>query len=80
MDDGKLSIVIVNEVKKARIPFSLPGFLTGKHVKKSYCDEFEGKSVTIEVLDDSQFEADGEIFDSKEINCKLVSNALKVFR
>ncbi len=80
VDDGKLSIVIVNEVKKARIPFSLPGFLTGKHVKKSYCDEFEGKSVTIEVLDDSKFECDGEIFDSKCINCHVVSNALKVFR
>jgi len=80
VDDGKLSIVVVNEMKKAMIPFRLLGFLTGKHVHKSYAEEFEGKSVKIEVLDDSKFEADGEVFESKFINCHLVANTLKVFR
>lgn len=80
VDDGKLSIVVVNEMKKALIPFRLLGFLTGKHVHKSYAEEFEGKSVKIEVLDDSKFEADGEVFESKFINCHIVSDTLKVFR
>ncbi len=80
VDDGKLSIVVVNEMKKALIPFRLAGFLTGKHVTKSYAEEFEGKSVKIEVLDDSKFEADGEVFASKFINCHIVTNTLKVFR
>lgn len=80
VDDGKLDIVIVNEMKKALIPFRLLGFLTGKHVKKSYTEEYEGKSVKIEILDDSQFEADGEVFKSPEINCHIVTKTLKVFR
>lgn len=80
VDDGKLSIVVVNEMKKALIPIRILGFLTGKHVKKSYTEEFEGKSIKIDVLDDSKFEADGEVFDSKCINCHIVPNKLKVFR
>lgn len=80
VDDGKLSIVVVNEMKKSLIPVRLPSFLTGKHVKKPWTEEFEGSSVKIEVLDDSQFEADGEVFASKLIDCHIVSNTLRVFR
>lgn len=80
VDDGKLDIVIVNEMKRALIPFRLLGFLTGKHVKKSYTEEYEGKHVKIEILDDSQFEADGEVFKSDGIDCHIVTNTLKVFR
>lgn len=79
VDDGKLSIVVVNEIKKSRILLELPGFLTAKHVGKPYTEVFEGTSVKIEVLDDSQFEADGEIFGGAEINCHIVHGALKVF-
>ena len=79
VDDGKLSIVVVNEMKKSRIPLELPGFLKAKHVKKPYTEVFEGTSVKIEVLDDSMFEADGEIFGGTEINCHLVPNTLKVY-
>ncbi len=80
VDDGKLSVVIVNEMKKSRIPIELPGFLSGKHVTKYYSEQFDAKEITIEVLDDSKFEADGEIFDAHTIHCKVVSNTLKVFR
>ena len=79
VDDGKLSIVVVNEMKKSLIPFRLTKFLSGKHVTKSWSEEFEGRSVKIEVLDDSQFEADGEVFASKCINCHIVTKTLKVF-
>lgn len=80
VNDGKLSIVVVNEMKKALIPFRLLTFLTGKHVKKPWAEEFVGGSVKIDILDDSKFEADGEIFGGETINCHIVSNTLKVFR
>lgn len=80
VDDGKLSVVVVNEMKKSRIPIELPGFLSGKHVRKPYTEEFEASKIKIEVLDDSKFEADGEVFDAKSIDCKIVTNTLKVFR
>lgn len=80
VDDGLLSVVVVNEMKKSRIPLALPSFLSGKHVKKNFTEEFTAKKVKIEVLDDSQFEADGEVFASTQIECEVVSNVLKVYR
>ncbi len=80
VDDGKLSVVVVNEIKKNRIIFEVVGFLSGKHVKKEFTEVFEANRIKIEVLDDSKFEADGEVFDAKEIDCHLISNTLKVFR
>lgn len=80
IDDGVLSVVVVNEMKKRRIPFALVGFLKGKHVEKKYTEEFTAKKVKIEVLDDSQFEVDGEVFASPMVECEVVSNVLKIFR
>lgn len=80
VDDGVLSVVVVNEMKKGRIPFALFGFLKGKHVEKDYTEEFTAKKVKIEALDDSQFEADGEVFNSPMIECEVVSNVLRVYR
>lgn len=80
VDDGVLSVVVVNEMKKRRIPVALFGFLKGKHVEKDYTEEFTAKKVKIEVLDDSQFEADGEVFNSPMIECEVVSNVLRVYR
>lgn len=80
VDDGKLSVVVVNEMKKRKIPLALVAFLKGKHVNKSYCEEFASTKVKIEVLDDSQFEADGEVFGAPKIECEVVSNKLKVYR
>ena len=80
VDDGLLSIVIVNEMKKSRIPVELPGFLSGKHIKKDYTEEYSGKEVRIEVLDEGKIELDGEVIDDKVLDCKVVHNVLKVYR
>ena len=78
--DGELSIVVVNEMKKSKILFELPGFLSAKHVKKSYTEVFSGKKLRLEVLDDSKFEVDGEIFDSLDVHAELVHGKLKIFK
>ena len=79
-DDGKLDVVIVNEMKKSRIPFEVPRFLSGSHIKRDFTEQYTARKVSIEVLDDSKFEADGEVFDAKVIDCSVVSGKLKVFR
>ncbi len=80
VDDGQLSIVAVNEMKKWKIPARLLKFLTGKHVGTQFADEYSANKVKIEVLDDSKFEADGEIFEAQFINAQIVTNTLKVFK
>lgn len=77
--DGELSIVVVNEMKKSKILVELPGFLSAKHVKKPYTEVFSGKKLRLEVLDDSKFEVDGEIFDKLDVHAELVHNKLRIF-
>lgn len=78
--DGELSIVVVNEMKKSKILVELPGFLSAKHVKKPYTEVFSGKKLRLEVLDDSKFEVDGEIFDKLDVHAELVHNKLRIFK
>lgn len=78
--DGELSIVVVNEMKKSKILVELPGFLSAKHVKKSYTEVLSGKKLRLEVLDDSKFEVDGEIFDKLDVHAELVHNKLRIFK
>ena len=78
--DGELSIVVVNEMKKSKILVELPGFLSAKHVKKPYTEVFSGKKLRLEVLDDSKFEVDGEIFDSLDVHAELIHGKLRIFK
>ncbi len=80
VNDGKMAVCVINEIKKRKILGAVLGFLKGTHIKKPYTEVFEGTKVQIDVLDDSQFEADGEIFGGEKINCKVVQNKLKVLK
>ena len=79
VSDGKLDVVIVNEMKKRRIPSMLLKFLKGKHVEDKTVEEFRADRVIIEALDDSRFELDGEIIEDRYLDIKVVPNKLKMF-
>jgi diacylglycerol kinase family enzyme len=81
IDDGKLSIVVINELPKNKILGAALSFLSGSHVKLPCTEVFEGQKILIEILDDSQFESDGEILPPMaQLEANIVSNKLKVFR
>ena len=81
IDDGKLSIVVINELPKNKILGAALKFLKGTHIKLAAAEVFEGKKVLVEILDDSQFEADGEILSPMpQLEAQIVSNQLKIFR
>ena len=80
VDDGLLHIGYVSEMKKYKIVGRLLKFLGGKHVDTEWGGELTGKEITIEALDDSRFELDGEIIPETTLNIKVVSGALKMFR
>ena len=81
INDGKLAVVIINELPKNKIFGAALRFLQGTHVKLDVAEVFEGQKVRIEILDDSRFEADGEILPQlADLQAEVVSNKLKVFR
>lgn len=80
VDDGLLNVGYVSEMKKSKIIFRLFKFLKGKHVGTDWGGEYTAKKVTIEALDDSRFELDGEIIDDTKLDIEVVHNKLKIFR
>lgn len=80
VDDGLLNVGYVSEMKKSKIIFRLFKFLKGKHVGTDWGGEYTAKKVTIEALDDSRFELDGEIIEDTKLDIEVVHNKLKTFR
>lgn len=82
IDDGKLEVVIINEIKKSKIIAKLPKFLSGKHLACDFTEEFVTDKLHIKVLDDSQFQFDGEVqpVEMKEMDMECVHKELKMFR
>lgn len=80
VDDGLLNVGYVSEMKKSKIIFRLFKFLKGKHIGTDWGGEYTAKKVTIEALDDSRFELDGEIIEDTKLDIEVVHNKLKMFR
>lgn len=80
VDDGLLNVGYVSEMKKSKILFRLAKFLKGKHVGTEWGGEYTAKKITIEALDDSRFELDGEIIEDTKLDIEVVHEKLKMFR
>ncbi len=83
LDDGKISITIVNRIKKYQIPTKLPKFVKGKHdklvgiVEHYECDEFE---VILPEEKVPATEIDGEVISMHPFKCKILPSVLKIFK
>ncbi len=83
LDDGKITVTVINRIKKREIPFKLPKFVKGKHDKlpgtaESYeCTEFE---VILPEEKAPAVEIDGEILNGHPFKCKILPSILKVFK
>ena len=80
VEDGLLNVGYVSEMKKRKILSRLTKFLKGKHVGTDWGGEYTAKKITIEALDDSRFELDGEIIDDTKLDIEVVHGKLKMYR
>lgn len=79
VNDGKLNVVIVNEIKRSKVLGALLKFTKGAHIKEPFTEEYLCDSVKLEMLDDCKVQADGEILDEKVLECKVMHDTLRVF-
>lgn len=78
-DDNFFDVIVINKIKPSKILPLLLKFLKGKHISESCTECHSGTDISIKLLDSTKTQVDGEVFESDNINCKLVSNKLKVF-
>jgi len=77
--DGKLELVVIDNIKGLEIPRRLVPFLLGKMHKQPCTHIFSGKEVEIEILDQGKVQIDGEVRDETKLVGKVVSGKLRVF-
>lgn len=80
VNDGLFNLIIINEIKPRKVFGMLLKFLKGKHIKQPCTESFLCKEVKIELLDDGKTQVDGEVFDNKILNCKIMHNILRTYR
>lgn len=78
-NDNSFEIIVINKIKPSKILPLLLKFLKGKHLNEDCTECYAGADVSIKLLDSNKTQVDGEVFESNNINCQLVSNKLKVF-
>lgn len=79
VNDGKLNVVIVNEIKRSKVLGLLLKFLKGKHLEEPCSEEYLCDSAKLEMLDEGSVQADGEVTDYKVLDCRIVHDVLRVF-
>ena len=80
ISDGKLNVVIVNEINRLQVLPMLLKFLNGgKHIESKFVEEYLCDSAKLEMLDECKVQADGEILEDRVLDCRVVHDTLKIF-
>jgi YegS/Rv2252/BmrU family lipid kinase len=79
-DDGLFNIVIINEIKPRKVLGLLIKFLKGKHLNEPCTETYLAKKVKIELLDGGKTQVDGEVYDNKILDCKIVHDTLRTYK
>lgn len=79
IDDGLLDIVVINNVKRARMVKYLPGLLSGKILTFKDTVSFRGKHVVVTSKSQMRFNVDGEIFPFEKAVFEILPGALSVY-
>lgn len=81
ISDNYLNLIIVNKLKKWKIPVALINLLRGKLLKYDFVENILCKSVSIKTPDGSTvINIDGELVKDIPFECRIVKNQLKIFR
>lgn len=83
LDDGKISVTIINRIKKYQIPTKLPKFVKGKHDKlKGIAEHYDCEEFEVILPEEKQpaTEIDGEVISMHPFKCKILPSILKIFK
>ncbi len=76
--DGLLDIIMINGIPRFAVPFLLPFFITGLHVKLPVCRVCRCKEITVN-CPGMTFNMDGELYDMDQAHVRILTAHLPVF-
>ena len=79
VQDGKLNVVIINELPRRKVLGALLKFLKGKHLSLPCVQHFLTTKVSLQILDDGKTEIDGEVQQTQTLNCQVVTDTLQLY-
>lgn len=77
--DGKLDVVIINNVPKRRIPGVLLKFLKGKHIELDFTEVYKVEEVSLVNNTNKYINVDGEIMSTLPFNVKVIPKGLRMY-
>ncbi|MBQ9370250.1 MAG: diacylglycerol kinase family lipid kinase [Clostridia bacterium] len=77
--DGKLELVVIDNIKKSVLPYRLIKFLSGKMHLQPCTHIFSGEEAEIEILDQPNVQIDGEVRPKSKLKGKIVRGKLRIF-
>lgn len=81
ISDNYINLIIVNKMKKSKIPLALINMLKGKLLKYDFVENILCQKVSITAPDNKTLiNMDGELIRDVPFECSLVKNKLRVFR
>ena len=79
LEDGKLDVILVENVPRRKIPFYLPGLMMGKILKYRVARHILAEEVRLEGKN-MRVNADGEIFSMDQVTFGIRKKVLKLIR
>lgn len=80
IDDGKMDLVIVNELKRIRIPGALIKLMKGKILKEDFCDFSLEDDVSFSFSNSPAIQIDGEIYENLKFDIHVEKRKLNLYR
>ena len=80
IDDGLLDFVVVNELKKSRIPLAFIKLMKGKILEQDFTTMERVDHVKIEFDKPSTVQIDGELYENLDFDLSLIKGGVKVYR
>jgi len=77
--DGKLELVVIDNIKKSQLPYRLIKFLSGKMHLQPCTHIYRGEEAEIEILDQPYAQIDGEVRNESKLKGKIVPGKLRIF-
>ncbi len=80
VDDGLMDVVLVHKTAKRKILPLLLQFLNAKHLNNPVTEHIRCTEIKVTLLDEGKTQVDGEVYDNRVMNCKLIHNTLKTYK